>query len=239
MLKTEEKKDIITRLRENLAVINDKIKRSADRAKRDPAEIKLIVVTKTVETPIIECLQDIGITEVGENRVQSAEQKIPRMSGDLNWHMIGHLQTNKVKKALKLFNSIHSVDTLHLAETINQQAGNLNQTARVFIQVNTSKENTKYGLSPEATLDFYSRIAVFPHLNIQGLMTMAPFTDNPKVIRPCFKKLRKLLTMLQEKVSSNQSEFKYLSMGMSQDFELAVEEGAHILRIGTALFEGI
>ncbi|MEK7450033.1 MAG: YggS family pyridoxal phosphate-dependent enzyme [Planctomycetota bacterium] len=240
MLKNSEKEGVSKQLRQNLAKIKNRIRQAAERSNRNPDEIKLIAVTKTVEPPVIESLYSSGITEVGENRVQSAEQKIPLSPSGLIWHMIGHLQTNKVKKALRLFDTIHSLDNLLLAETINKYAGELNKRIKVFIQVNTSGEISKFGVNHLEAVNFYDRVAALPYLQIQGLMTMAPFTDNPDVIRPCFIKLRELLNRLQERIPADRSpEFKYLSMGMSQDFEIAVEEGAHVLRIGTALFKGI
>ncbi len=193
----------------------------------------VIAVTKNVEIPqIIEAIE-AGITDIGENRVQEAKEKfseIKRRYPDVKWHMIGHLQKNKVKAALSIFNVIQSVDLFELAEEINKRADRI---IEVFIEVNTSHEVSKYGVKPEEVLELTRSISKLEKIKVAGLMTMGPRSDDSDKIRNCFIKLRELRDMLQ---CEGFSGIKHLSMGMSDDFPLAIEEGSDIIRIGRAIF---
>lgn len=222
---------------ENTSDIFKKMSRSAMRAGRDPENVKLVAVTKTVGVETIKEAIDIGIRVFGESRVQEAQSKIIKLKSqnpDLKpeWHLIGHLQKNKVKYAVQLFDLIHTVDSKDLAEKINSQAEKIGKIQRVFIQVKLSEEETGHGLPEKELLSLLKKIHGLNNLKLEGLMTMPPFFDEPGKTRPYFKKLREIRDE-SEKKDFNLSE---LSMGMSNDFEVAIEEGATMVRIGTALF---
>jgi len=219
---------------ENLKSVREKIEAACLRVGRNPAEITLVAVTKTVSAERINEAIQAGVTHIGENRVQEAREKYSQIK-PVTWHLIGHLQTNKVKHALKIFQWIHSVDSFHLAEKIEREASRLDKMIPVFLEVKTSSEETKYGVPVSETLELVKRISGFDHLQVRGLMTIAPFTDDEKTIRKSFRTLRHLQSEI------NQTEIKgvkmeHLSMGMSHDFEIAIEEGATMVRVGTAIF---
>ncbi len=215
------------KLQENLEKIQEKIRQSALKANRNPAEITLIAVTKTVSSAFVAKLIELGVKNIGENRVQDARDKKNTLSYDgISWHMIGHLQSNKVKTALETFDFFHSVDTLSLAQELSKRT---NQTIPILLEVNASGEESKQGFAPECLEKNLQQILELPHLDVQGFMTMAPLTANQEICRACFKKLRILRDRFQ---------LKHLSMGMSQDYEIAIEEGATMVRVGSALFEG-
>ena len=219
-------------------------------AGRDPAEVTLVVVTKSASIEAIEEVVRLGYLDLGENRVQQlkkvsiqVDEFLQRQAGGktpdkkIRWHMIGHLQRNKVRQVLPIITLVHSVDTLRLAEEINASAVKLGITPRVLLQVNTSEEPQKYGVSVGAAPHLAEQIETLPNLKLVGLMTMAPLTHNKDVIRECFVRARELFVeMCGERIIGPQ--FSELSMGMSSDFEIAVEEGATILRIGSAIFSG-
>lgn len=226
---------------DRLKLIKERINQAAERAGRNTEEIELVAVTKTVEVARIREALEAGVRNIGENRVQEALTKYeelnanPPMAGVPRWHMIGHLQRNKVGKALKVFDLIHSVDSLPLAEEIDKRAKVLGKRIDILIEVNVSGEESKFGLGMDEVNEFLMTVSKLKNLRIQGLMTMAPFTDDPEQSRPYFRKLGHL----SEKIKSDQLnnvEIRYLSMGMSQDFEVAVEEGANMVRIGSAIF---
>lgn len=222
-------------IQENIARLWERIARAAERAGRDPQQIRLVAVSKTRSVEEIRQAIEAGITDIGENRVQEAWGKYQAIGDAVTWHMVGHLQTNKVKRALRFFQLIHSLDSLHLAEEIQRQAQTLGKVAEVLIEVNTSQEATKYGVSVEKTQALIEQVTTFSHLRVLGLMTIGPFTDNTDAIRACFRQLRNL----QEQISCANIpniEMRHLSMGMTHDFEIAIEEGADILRVGTAIF---
>lgn len=224
-------------IKRNLDVLKQLIEKASRKANRNTADIKLVAVTKNVNIDKVEHLIALGINDFGENRVPELVKKTGIVNSQVNWHMIGHLQTNKVRKGLPLFDYLHSLDSLHLAEMIEKEAAILNKKLNVFIQVNVSGEETKSGIKPEETKEFYGKIRGFTHLNIIGLMTMAPEVEDVKITRPVFRKLRELSDYLRMELTGEERiNFKHLSMGMSNDFEVAVEEGATFLRIGTALF---
>lgn len=214
-------------IRGNIIELERRIASAAQRANRSPDEITLVVVTKTIEPSLIQKAFEAGIRHFGENRVQEAKSKIERLSNldsSPTWHMIGHLQTNKAKTAIELFHMIQSVDSVRLAETLS---GHAQYNIPILLQVNVSEETSKGGFSSAEVSSALEQIARLPHLEVKGLMTIAPLTDNPEEVRPVFQQLRLLRDSLG---------LEHLSMGMTDDFEVAVEEGATILRIGRAIF---
>lgn len=222
-------------LEENIANVKSKIKFAAERAGRDPENIDIVAVTKTIPPEIIQKAVDSGLALLGENRVQEARDKKELVKGNVQWHLIGHLQRNKVKMALSLFSMIQSVDSLPLAEEIQKRAEQIQQAVDVLVQVNIGREKTKYGIDPDNTKSFVEKIALFPNLRVRGLMTIAPFKQNPEEVRPYFRQLREIFENIKQAPINNVN-MEYLSMGMSNDFEVAVEEGANMVRIGTGIF---
>ncbi|MDD5771880.1 MAG: YggS family pyridoxal phosphate-dependent enzyme [bacterium] len=221
------------KLKENIRNIRRRIISASDRAGRNAGEIKLIAVTKYVQDDkIIEAIKE-GINDIGESRIQEAEKKYSNLKFPIEWHMIGHLQTNKIKKAVEIFDWIHSIDSLHLAEELNSKLLSANKKMKVLLEVNVSGEESKYGITPEDLKELANNIYNLPQLELKGLMTMAPISDNPENARPYFKKLRTLLTDLENCIGKK---IEYLSMGMTDDFEVAIEEGANIVRIGRGIF---
>ena len=220
---------------DNIASIQERISKSALRAGRDPAEIRLVAVSKTVSAESIQEAIAAGVTILGENYMQEARNKIARIEKQVEWHFIGHLQSNKAKYAVDLFSMIQSVDRLSLAEELDQEANKRGKIVPVLIQVNISGEESKSGIDPQETLQLLERIAALQHLAVQGLMTMPPWFEDPEDARPYFSAMRKLREKLsREKIPG--VALQELSMGMSGDFEVAIEEGATLVRIGTAIF---
>ena len=240
----------MTKISERIKRVQETINSTCIRVGRNPNEIKLVIVTKSATIEAIKEVIEMGFTDLGENRVQQLrkvsaqiaeflEQRNsePNLPKKICWHMIGHLQRNKVRQVLPIASLIHSVDTLRLAEEINASAAKLNLCPRVLLQVNTSKEPQKYGVPVGAAIHLAEQIETMPNLKLIGLMTMAPLTHNKDVIRACFIRARELfIEMRGEKIVGPQ--FTELSMGMSSDYETAIEEGATILRIGSAIFAG-
>ena len=227
-------------IRTRLEAVRQRIAAACERAGRHPTEVTLVAVTKTVPPEAIQAAFAAGIRCFGENRVQEAAVKIsPDLFGESEaapqWHLVGHLQTNKVKKALELFHVIQSVDSLHLAETIQRHADALQKTAEVFIEVNTSGEASKFGVTPDQALPLARQMARLPNLQLTGLMTIGALTENHEIIRNCFRRLRELRA---EMAAANLPgvHLRHLSMGMTDDFELAIEEGSTMVRVGRAIF---
>ncbi len=229
------------KVRDRLKLIKERMSRAAEKAGRNAGEIELVAVTKTVEIARVREALEAGVRHIGENRVQEALAKYQELSSDPLaagvpcWHMIGHLQRNKVGKVLQLFDLIHSVDSLPLAKEIDKRAGLLQKKIDLLVEVNLSGEKAKFGLGIDEISEFLEVVSKLKNLRIRGLMTMTPFTADPEQSRPHFRKLKSL----SEKIKSgqlNNVEMRYLSMGMSQDFEVAIEEGANMVRIGSALF---
>jgi len=218
----------------NLRYVRQKIAEAAARAGRDASEVKLVVVTKTIPPEKIVPVLREGVYDLGENRAQELLKKYSQLPPEVNWHFIGHLQTNKVKKIIKMVKLFHSVDRWSLAVEMDKRAQQNNVVADILLQVNVSGEKTKYGLAPEEVKDFAVEAAGLAGLRICGLMTMAPYTDNPEEVRPVFRGLRLLADSIKGKVPG--VEMDILSMGMTNDFEVAVEEGATVVRIGAAIF---
>jgi pyridoxal phosphate enzyme (YggS family) len=215
-----------------LARVQNKIAAAAKKAGRDPAEIELVAVSKTHPAETVREAMRAGLTIFGENKVQEARGKIEEL-GRGRWHLIGHLQTNKAKDAVRLFDSIDSLDRLELAEEINHRAEILGKTQSVLLQVNIAGESTKFGCAPDAARALAEAINALPRLALQGLMTIAPFAPEPEKARPHFAALRELRDTLQHETGLH---LPVLSMGMSGDFAVAIEEGSTSVRIGTALF---
>lgn len=235
--------DRLEQIKENIASVCVRAQRRAD-------EIKMVVVTKTVPLASVKEVIELGYTELGENRVQRLKQlagEVAELLGEadgevggpkkVHWHMIGHLQRNKVKQVLKISSMIHSVDTLRLAEEINSAGGKLGMKPDILLQVNCSGEPQKYGVPVGAATHLAEQFLTMENLRLVGLMTMAPLTRNKDVVRACFVRAKELFEEIKGEGLVG-SEFSQLSMGMSQDYEIAVEEGATILRIGSAIFAG-
>jgi len=236
MLIKQRPVSIMSDIASNLFKVHENMRKAALKAGRGIEDIKLVAVTKEVDSSKIKEAIKAGVTILGENYVQDAKEKIAEIGHDIQWHMIGHLQTNKAKYAVKLFDMIQSVDSLRLAEELDKQAKKLDKGFQILIQVNVSGEESKFGVSPQEVHSLISQISEkMENLSVQGLMTMPPYFNDPERNRPYFKALRELRDRI---VSSEIKDvtLKELSMGMSNDYEIAIEEGATIVRIGTAIF---
>jgi len=217
----------------NLEEIRRRMAKAAQRAGRDPASARLVAVSKTYPAEAVVAATATGQRIFGESRVQEARDKIPACPSGLEWHFIGHLQKNKVRQALPLFPFFHSIDSTALAGAIDRIAGETGAEARGLLEVNISGEETKHGFTPKELRAQFPALSKLPHLRIRGLMTMAPYSDNPEDARPVFRTLRELRDELQ---STYQHHLPELSMGMSGDFEPAIEEGATLVRVGSSIF---
>jgi pyridoxal phosphate enzyme (YggS family) len=211
----------------NLERVRERLARAAERAGRRPADVLLIAVSKTVDVDRIRAAVAAGVGALGENRVQEAKAKIAEMGRAAAWHLIGHLQTNKVKDALELFDVIHSLDRLELARELERRAAGRGQVVEALVQVNVAAEATKGGIEPDELGEVLDAIGKLAHLRVRGLMTIPPPVDVAERARPWFRRLREL---------GERHGLRELSMGMSGDFEVAVEEGATMVRVGTAIF---
>lgn len=219
-------------IKENYLTVIKKIEKAARKVGRDPGEIKLVAVSKTVEIDRIREAIEAGVTILGENYVQEAKRKIEEIGRPVSWHFIGHLQSNKAKYAVRLFDLVHSIDSISLAEELNRRAEKENRAMEVMIEVNVSGETTKHGTEEARTFDIARRILHLGHLSLIGIMTMPPDFDLPEMSRPYFIQLREL----KERMVKDGIPIRELSMGMSNDFEVAIEEGATFVRVGTAIF---
>jgi pyridoxal phosphate enzyme (YggS family) len=220
---------------ENIADITQRIQAAAIRSGRDPQGIRLMAVCKTVSPERIRQAIDAGVTCLGENYVQEAREKIPAVGHGVEWHMIGHLQTNKAKYVVQLFDWIHSLDRIELALELDKRAGRHNRVLKVLVEVNVSGESSKNGANPSNVPALVRQISALPNLSLQGLMTMPPYVDDPELARPYFIALRRLRDEIAAAHIPGVS-MAELSMGMTNDFEIAVEEGATIVRVGRAIF---
>ncbi|MGA1193329.1 MAG: YggS family pyridoxal phosphate-dependent enzyme [Kiritimatiellia bacterium] len=218
---------------ERVAEVQGRLSRAIEKAGRDPAEVALMAVSKNHGPDAVREAAAAGLTLFGENRVQEAAAKIPESPGHLRWHLIGHLQRNKVRFAVELFEAIHSVDTLKLAETIQRHCEEAGRRMQILLEVNVSGEAVKFGFKPDEVPEVLRRSAEWNRLEITGLMTMPPFTEDPEGARPHFRKLRELRDRWQDETGVP---LPVLSMGMTHDMEVAVEEGSNVVRIGTAIF---
>ena len=220
-------------LAENLASIQQRIGAACASAGRDPASVTLLAVSKGMPPEVVREAADCGLTLFGESKVQEAKVKIPMCPGRLRWQMIGHLQSNKCRDAVHFFEMIQSVDSLELAQEINKWADKQARTMPILLEVNLAGESTKFGFKPEQVLAELEAINALPRIEVHGLMTIAPWTPEPEKVRPIFRQLHELKTQCEEKLGAP---VPHLSMGMSGDFEVAIEEGATIVRVGTSLF---
>lgn len=223
-----------------LAGIEERIEAACRRSGRDRSDVTLVAVTKTFPASVVAEGIEAGLRALGENRVQEAAGKMAeldelRRTLGVHWHLIGHLQSNKVRRAVELFDAIHSIDSLRLAERVEAVCAEKGRSMPILIEVNLGGETSKAGASPAEIVTLCGEVARLPHLELLGLMTVPPFLDDPEEVRPYFRQLRHLLTQVRERGEVGES-CRHLSMGMSHDFETAIEEGATFIRIGTALF---
>lgn len=222
-------------IKENLEIVESNIRKACEKAGRERSEVTLIAVSKTKPVEALREAMDCGIRVFGENKVQEMKDKNAVITENLDWHMIGHLQANKVKYLPGMACMIHSVDNIKLAQEIEKQFAKNDIKIDVLIEVNMAAEDTKFGLSPEEVIPFVKEISALPHLNIRGLMTIAPYTEDPESNRQYFRGLREL----KDKINSMEllpQPMDTLSMGMTGDYQIAIEEGATFVRVGTGIF---
>lgn len=222
-------------IRDNLEQVRQKIRNACDRAGRDEKEVTLISVSKTKPLSMLEEAYEAGARDFGENKVQELLEKIPRMPEDIRWHMIGHLQRNKVKYIVGKVFLIHSVDSLRLAEEISREAVKQNTSVNILLEVNVAQEESKFGTTLEETADLALSVSKLPGIHICGLMTIAPYVENAEENRQYFRKLKQLSVDIEQKNIDNVN-MNVLSMGMTGDYSVAVEEGATYVRVGTGIF---
>ncbi len=222
-------------LRENLQEVEQRIADACRRAGRKREEVTLIAVSKTKPAEMLKEAYDLGVRVFGENKVQELTEKYDLLPDDIRWHMIGHLQTNKVKYLIGKTELIHSADSLKLAKVIEKESEKKECITDILVEVNVAEEESKFGLKMEEVIPFIENAAQFPHINVRGLMTIAPFVENPEKNRTIFADLHKLYVDIKEKNIDNGT-VNILSMGMTNDFEVAIEEGATMVRIGTGIF---
>lgn len=220
---------------ENLEQVRKNIVEACKAVNRDPGEVTLISVSKTKPVSMLQEAYDAGSRDFGENKVQEIMDKYPQLPSDIRWHMIGHLQRNKVKYIVDKVALIHSVDSLRLAETIENEAAKHNVTVPILIEVNVAQEESKFGLKTDEVLVLVESVAKLPHINIKGLMTIAPYVEDPEENRGIFRQLKKLSVDIEAK-NINNVNMSVLSMGMTGDYQVAVQEGATMVRVGTGIF---
>lgn len=218
---------------ENLKSVRQRIATCCEKSGRNPEEITLICVTKEASIDEAGEVLSLGVRNLGENRIQELAAKHQALGDRAIWHIVGHLQTNKVRDAVKISTLIHSVDSVKLAKEIDKVAAKPNKVQDILIQVNVSGERTKFGVSPDGLFDLLKEVVLYHNISIKGLMTIAPEADNPELARPFFRKLKELLGRVN---AIHNMQYTILSMGMTNDFEVAVEEGSTMVRIGRAIF---
>lgn len=219
-------------IQERLALVRERIADAAARASRSPEEVTLVAVSKTFPLDVVKAACDLGITDLGENRAQELKQKVAALGSGPTWHFVGHLQTNKVKQVAGAASLIHSVDRFGLAEALHRRVSAMELRQRVLLEVNVSGEASKHGVEPPALMRLAEEVARLGSLEIRGLMTMAPLSSEPESSRPFFAELREL----RDRLSTLLPDATALSMGMTRDFEVAIEEGATLVRVGEAIF---
>ena len=222
-------------LASNLQEVERKIMEACDKAGRAREDITLIAVSKTKTVPMLQEIYNLGVRDFGENKVQELTDKEPQLPTDLRWHMIGHLQRNKVKQVIDKAVLIHSVDSVRLAKAIEAEAAKKDIIVQILLEVNVAEEDSKFGLKLDEVLPAVKEIATMPHVRIKGLMTIAPFVENPEENRTVFAQLQKLSVDIAKKNIDNVS-VDILSMGMTNDYQVAIEEGATMIRVGTGIF---
>lgn len=222
-------------LKDQLQEVEKRIQAACDRAGRKREEVTLIAVSKTKSVETLQEAYDLGVRIFGENKVQELTAKYEALPKDIHWHMIGHLQTNKVKYIIDKAELIHSVDSLKLAETIEKEAAKHDLIADILVEVNVAEEESKFGMKMEEVIPFVEKVSAFPHVRVRGLMTIAPFVEDPEENRSIFADLHKLYIDIKKKNHDNDT-VSVLSMGMTNDYEVAIEEGATMVRVGTGIF---
>ncbi len=225
-------------IRENIVSVRKKIEEACKRVGRNPNEVVLMGVTKMVAPHYINEAIDSGIKVIGENRVQEARDKFDKVKKGVKWHMIGPLQVNKVKYAVHIFDMIQSLESVKLADEIEKRASSLERPMEVLVEIKTSFEETKHGISPLDLIPFLKRLSNYRYLKVKGLMTMAPLLSDPELTRPYFRQTKELFDKVKEMNIPN-IEMEILSMGMSGDFEIAIEEGSTLVRVGRAIFQDV
>jgi pyridoxal phosphate enzyme (YggS family) len=224
--------EMAERIQDRLLQVRERIRAAAERAGRDVSAVTLVAVSKMIPVEVIQEALNAGVTILGENRVQEARDKIAALPGQATWHLVGHLQTNKAKVAAQLFETIHSLDSLKLAGALDRSAQQAGRTVRCLVEVNLSGEESKSGTTEKDVNSLLEGAQRLTHLRIEGLMTIPPFLPDPGQVRPFFRRLR----TLRDKLAGEGFHLTELSMGMTHDFEVAIEEGATMVRIGTAIF---
>jgi len=219
----------------NLEIVESKIRAACDKSGRRFADVKLVAVSKTQSSERISQLAELGVVDFGENRVQELLEKRPQISHDITWHMIGHLQTNKVKSIIDKVALIHSVDSLRLAKEIDKQAKLVEKTMEILVEINIAGEESKHGIEPGELSEFLTEVATYKNIVVKGLMCLAPYVENPEENRVYFRKMRQMFVD-NKSLSANNISMEHLSMGMTNDYEVAIEEGASIVRVGTGIF---
>ena len=222
-------------LKDQLQELEKRIQAACDRAGRKREEVTLIAVSKTKPVETLQEAYDLGVRIFGENKVQELTAKYEALPKDIHWHMIGHLQTNKVKYIIDKAELIHSVDSLKLAETIEKEAAKHDLIADILVEVNVAEEESKFRMKMEEVIPFVEKVSAFPHVRVRGLMTIAPFVEDPEENRSIFADLHKLYIDIKKKNHDNDT-VSVLSMGMTNDYEVAIEEGATMVRVGTGIF---
>ena len=222
-------------LKDQLQEVEKRIQAACDRAGRKREEVTLIAVSKTKPVETLQEAYDLGVRIFGENKEQELTAKYEALPKDIHWHMIGHLQTNKVKYIIDKAELIHSVDSLKLAETIEKEAAKHDLIADILVEVNVAEEESKFGMKMEEVIPFVEKVSAFPHVRVRGLMTIAPFVEDPEENRSIFADLHKLYIDIKKKNHDNDT-VSVLSMGMTNDYEVAIEEGATMVRVGTGIF---
>ena len=219
----------------NYTEVKRRVREAAVKAGRDPEDILLLPVTKTQDASVLQMAYDLGMRHAGENRVQEILAKQPLLPEDLDFHLIGHLQKNKVKQIIEHVSLIHSVDSVELAEVIEKEAAKKDLTVHVLIEVNAAQEETKFGITLNEAESVIRRIAACPHVRVNGLMTVAPFVENPEDNRKVFHDMHEIYIDIRDKKIDNVF-MSVLSMGMTNDYEVAISEGANLVRVGTGIF---
>ncbi len=222
-------------LKDNLNQVRENIKKACEKAGRNPEEVTLLAVSKTKPVSMLQEAYDNGCRDFGENKVQEIMDKVPQLPSNIRWHMIGHLQRNKVKYIIDKCQLIHSVDSLRLAQELSSQAEKKHVHADILVEVNIAQEESKFGASREETIQLIENISKLPHISVKGLMTIAPFVTNPEDNRVYFRQIRELSVDIMKKNIDNVT-MSILSMGMTGDYMVAIEEGATIVRVGTGIF---
>lgn len=222
-------------IKENINDVKDQIAQAAIKSGRQFEDITLVAVTKTLPVDIINAAMTFGITDIGENKVQEVMDKYDHILNEPKWHLIGHLQTNKVKYIIDKVSLIHSVDSLKLAEEISKRCEKIEKVMDILIQINVAEESTKFGIQRDEIFELVEQISLLPNVRIKGLMTIAPFVDDEAALRKYFSEMKDIFETLK-KTMYNRADMTYLSMGMTNDYEVAIEEGANMVRIGTGIF---